>query len=76
MQENAPEIITIRGKVYKIADLSEEAIGLANDIQVIQKEASQKQIQLNIYNIAAEALVEKLVVATADLTEVEVPSAE
>lgn len=66
MQE-APEFITIRDNKYKVADLPKEAIEIANDIQLIQNEVSKAQIQINICNLAAEALVEKLVAATADL---------
>ena len=66
MQE-APEFITIRDDKYKVADLPKEAIEIANDIQLIQNEVSKAQIQIYICNLAAEALVEKLVAATADL---------
>ena len=66
MQE-APEFITIRDNKYRIVDLSKGAIEIANDIQIIQNEVSKAQIQINICNLAAEALVEKLVAATADV---------
>ena len=66
MQET-PEFITIRDNSYRVADLSKEAIDIANDIQIIQNEVSKAQIQINICNLAADALVEKLIAATADL---------
>ena len=71
-----PEIITINGKNYKVSDLSEEAIGLANNIQVIQNGITQKQTEIGIYQLASDTLIAQLVSATSDLTPVETPTAE
>ena len=51
--------------------MSEKAIGLANNIQMIQNEIAHKQTEIGIYQISTDTLIEQLVVETSELTEVE-----
>jgi len=76
MANKNPEFITIKDKTYKVADLSEQAIGLANNIQMIQNEIAHKQTEIGIYNLASDTLIAQLVDATSELTPVEAPTAE
>ena len=71
MENKQPEFITIKDKTYKVSDLSEKAIGLANNIQMIQNEIAHKQTEIGIYQIYSDTLLEQLVVETSELTEVE-----
>lgn len=71
MENKQPEFITIKDKTYKVADLSEKAIGLTNNIQMIQNEIVHKQTEMGIYQISADTLIEQLVVETSELIEVE-----
>ena len=71
MANQTPEFITIKENTYKVADLSEQAIGLANNIQIIQNGIAQKQTEIGIYQLASDALIAQLVDATAELTPVE-----
>lgn len=65
-----PEFITIKDKTYKIADLSKKAIGLANNIQMIQNEIAHKQTEIGIYQLSADTLLAQLVEETSTLEEV------
>ena len=71
MANKTPEFITIKENTYKVADLSEKAIGLANNIQMIQNEIAHKQTEISIYNLASDTLIAQLVDATSELTPVE-----
>ena len=71
MENKQPEFITIKDKTYKVSDLSEKAIGLADNIQMIQNEIAHKQTEIGIYQISSDTLLEQLVVETSELTEVE-----
>jgi len=71
MENKQPEFITIKDKTYKVSDLSEKAIGLANNIQMIQNKIAHKQTEIGIYQISSDTLLEQLVVETSGLTEVE-----
>lgn len=71
MENKQPEFITIKDKTYKVSDLSEKAIGLADNIQMIQNEIAYKQTEIGIYQISSDTLLEQLVVETSELTEVE-----
>ena len=71
MENKTPEFITIKENTYKVADLSEQAIGLANNIQMIQNEIAYKQTEIGIYNLASDALIAQLVDSTSGLTPVE-----
>lgn len=76
MQTNQPEFITIKDKTYKVSDLPEQAITLANNIQLIQNEIAHKQTEIGIYQLASENLITQLVDATTGLPEVEPKPAE
>lgn len=76
MQQNQPEFITIKDKTYKVSDLPEQAIALANNIQLIQNEIAHKQTEAGIYQIAADSLINQLVDATNGLEEVKPEPAE
>ena len=76
MANQTPEFITIKENTYKVADLSEQAIGLANNIQMIQNEIAHKQTEIGIYNLVSDTLIAQLVDATSGLTPVEAPTAE
>lgn len=65
-----PEFITIKDKTYKVADLSEKAIGLANNAQLVQNEIAHKQTEISIYQVAAYTIIAELVAETASLEEV------
>ena len=58
MENKTPEFITIKENTYKVADLSEQAIGLANNIQVIQNEIAHKQTEIGIYQLAFNTLID------------------
>ena len=71
MENKTPEFITIKENTYKVADLPEQALGLVNNIQVIQNEIAHKETEINIYQLASDTLIDQLVVATSELTPVE-----
>ena len=68
---NNPEFITIRDNTYKVADLSEQAIELANKIQTIQNVIANKQTEIGICEVASGSLIVQLIDATCTLTPVE-----
>jgi hypothetical protein len=65
-----PELITIDDKTYKVADLSNAAKKLANDITIIQNEITHNQVQIGIFEISKNVLLEKLKQETSSLEEV------
>lgn len=61
---------SINGKAYKIDDLSEEGKNILNNVSVIQGKIAEKQVDIQIYTLANDTLVEKLSVEVARIEEV------
>lgn len=59
MSEEA-KTITINDKIYKIEDLSKDALDLVNDVTLVQNSIKDKNTEIAIYNIAREALMAEL----------------
>lgn len=66
-----PEFITIKDKTYKVADLSEQAIELANKIQTIQNVIANKQTEIGICEVASDSIIAQLIDVTSTLTPIE-----
>lgn len=69
-QENLT--VTINNKVYKSEDLSDKAKAIINDIQIIQNKINDKSIEIDIFNLSKDTLMNVLVQETSELTPIEV----
>lgn len=64
--------ITINDKIYKIEDLSKNALNLVNDVTLIQNSIKDKNTEIAVYNIARETLMNELLSEIKDLQSVSV----
>ena len=62
--------ITINDKIYKIEDLSKDALNLVNDITLIQNTIKDKNTEIAVYNIARETLMTELLNEIKDVQSV------
>ena len=62
--------ITINDKIYKIEDLSRDALNLVNDITLIQNTIKDKNTEIAVYNIARETLMTELLNEIKDVQSV------
>lgn len=64
--------ITINDKIYKIEDLSKNALNLVNDVTLIQNSIKDKNTEIAVYNIARETLMNELLNEIKDVQSVSV----
>lgn len=62
--------ITINDKIYKIEDLSKDALNLVNDVTLIQNSIKDKNTEIAVYNIARETLMTELLNEIKDVQSV------
>ena len=67
------ETIRIGEKYYDVSKLTEQATSLLQDLQKVEGELGRLALSTSITNVAKNALIERLVVETANLVEVEAP---
>lgn len=62
--------IKIEGKAYDVKSVTDKGTQLIGNIQKIDEIMSQKQLELNIINIAKAKLIEELVKESSNFREV------
>jgi|688.fasta_scaffold62640_7 hypothetical protein len=67
------ETIRIGDKYYNAENLTEQAITLLNDIRKVDGELGRLSLQTSIVSLAKGTLVDKLLVETENLEEVDAP---
>jgi hypothetical protein len=69
-------IIKIEGKTYDVKSVTEAGAQIIGNIQKIDGVLSQKQLELNIINIAKAKLIDELVKEASNFQEVKIDQAK
>ena len=69
-QNNAPKVVTFEGKSYEVESMPEAAVGLFNDVAIVEDELKHLARQTGIAQIAKASLLDKFRELTPSMTEV------
>ena len=68
--------IKIEGKTYDVKSITDNGAQIIENIQKIDEVMSQKQLELNIINIAKAKLIDELVKEASNFQEVKIDQAK
>ena len=68
--------IKIEGKTYDVKSITDNGAQIIGNIQKIDEVMSQKQLELNIINIAKAKLIDELVKEASNFREVKIDQAK
>ena len=68
--------IKIEGKTYDVKSITDNGAQIIGNIQKIDEVMSQKQLELNIINIAKAKLIDELVKEASNFQEVKIDQAK
>ena len=68
--------IKIEGKTYDVKSITDNGAQIIGNIQKIDEVMSQKQLELNIINIAKAKLIDELVKEASNFQEVKIEQAK
>ena len=68
---NQEPLLILGEKQYKVSDLSDEAKGLVQALQVAESQIAQYQNTVGLLSVSRESLLAQLTTALSDVDEVE-----